>query len=304
MEIEKKTSARPPESGAGGENKNINTYAGDMARVLDDDKEGGLIKKIIHQQEEYEDQKKDLSQQSQKNRIFLFFGVLFLFLSVAAVIFLVIFKNNLNKVNVQVPFTPLIFTDESVYKDVSLFTKEKIAQTVVNEKNATLLKYGEVEGIYLTEDKKIIGFQEFIKLIVGSLKIDNAGFVGDNFLLGVVNRGTQDTEAIQYSKHLFILLKIRSFSDIFPSLRLWENKMFFDLHDFFGIDTTADTSYLLTKDYEDGIMDNKNARVLKDNDGNVVFMYVFADDQSIIITDTPSTVHEVMLRLKASQIEK
>ena len=120
----------------------------------------------------------------------------------------------------------------------------------------------------------------------------NTLLVNDNFLMGVVNNE---------SKNFFILLKVRSSTYIFNELRAWEGKMFSDLYGFFGLNISADTGYLLTKDFQDGIIDNKNARVLLGKDNQSFLMYVFADDNSIIITNSQNTAHEIMLRLSSSQ---
>ena len=83
-----------------------------------------------------------------------------------------------------------------------------------------------------------------------------------------------------------------------------ENKMFLDLSGFFGVSITPDTKYLSNVNFADGIVQNKNARILYDKDGNIVMMYVFADDNSIIITNSENATQEIMLRLAASQIKK
>lgn len=105
-------------------------------------------------------------------------------------------------------------------------------------------------------------------------------------------------------KDLFLLLKVRSFTDVFNPLRTWENKMFSDLHGLFGVPINTYTSYLLTKGFEDGIVQNKNARILYSNEGEIVLMYVFADENSIIIANTEDAVREVILRLASSKIRK
>ena len=112
------------------------------------------------------------------------------------------------------------------------------------------------------------------------------------------------TNATNISKNLFILLKMRSVQDVFPSIHAWEDKMFYDLHGFFGIDITPNTNYLLTKDFEDGIVQNKNARILRDNDGKIVMMYVYVNGTSLVITNSETTTNEIITRLSASQIKK
>lgn len=296
MDDDKKIPPRPDDVfGVGGENKSIETYAEDMAEIINNDKEGGLIKKIIQQQEEKDNQNKNLFLKSKNNMVFMLMGILLILGAIATLVFLVILKKNISTVEIQETSVPIIFTDESIYKDVSLFNKEKIAQTVFNEVNIADGKKGAVKGIYLMKDKKIISLGEFVRLINGSLIVDNTSFINDNFLIGAVNQET---------KNLFILLQVRSFGDIFGNMRAWEKKMFSDMHGFFGIDITGETNYLSIRDFEDGIVENKNARILKDKMGDIVMMYVFVDDQFLIIADTLSAVHEVTLRLKASEVKK
>jgi hypothetical protein len=87
-------------------------------------------------------------------------------------------------------------------------------------------------------------------------------------------------------------------------MRLWENNLLTDLHGFLGVNISSDTNYLFTKNFINGIVENKNARVLYDNSGNIVLMYIFADDNSIIITDSSNAAHEILLRLASSQVQQ
>jgi hypothetical protein len=113
----------------------------------------------------------------------------------------------------------------------------------------------------------------------------------------VVSNFKKDTD-------LFILFKINAFGGAFNQMRIWENKMFLDLHGFFGYDISAFTNYLLTKDFQDGFVQNKNARILYDNTGKVVLMYVFVDEEFLVITNTEQAVKEAMLRVNSSKIKK
>ena len=268
------------------------TYTGDMAEVLENDTEG-LVKKIIQEAEGEEREKKNLSPQSKKNKFFMLIGILLIVLSLAVLSFVFFKKNpNANTVPIEKQFVPLIFNDQSTYFEVSSLNKDEIIQTVLNEVNNTKAPNGGVEGIYLTENKQIVGLRQFLSLVKSNfVPSDNPLFVSDNFLLGAVNGDT---------KSFFILLKVRSAADIFDSLRIWENNLLSDLHGFLGINISSDTNYLFTKSFADGIVENKNARILYDQNGQIVLMYIFADDNSVVITDSLSVAQEIMLRL-ASQ---
>ncbi len=275
-------------------NKVIQTYAEDMAHVIQDDK-GGLIKKIIQGEREHEIIKRNLSPESRRNKTFMLIGLLFILLS-SATLFYFFFGREVPTVPLEQQFTPIIFNDKSTFIEVKDFKKDEIIQTVKNEVERTEVKNTGVEGIYLTENKKVFGLRRFISLIKANfMPGDNTLFVSDNFLLGISNNTTKD---------FFIILKVRSTTDIFGSLRSWEDKMFSDLHEFFGVGISSETKYLLTANFVDDIIENKNARILYDKDGKVVMMYIFADENSVIITGTNKAAQEIMLRLASSRVKK
>lgn len=282
----------------------VETYAEDMAKALEDDK-GGLIKKVIHGEEEHEKEKIELSPESKKNKFFMLTGLIFIFLSLLTFSYFFLLNQNSPTVPVEEQFTPLIFTDTSTSIETAGLKKDKIIQSVFNFVLASKVKTGGVEGIYLlNNDKRDIGLREFIALIKGNFAPNSDRLlINDRFLMGVVNTGTKLASG-SGGGDFFILLKMRSTADIFDSLRSWERKMFFDLHGFFGFNISSETNYLLTKDFSDGIIKNKNARILYDKDNKIVFMYIFADDNSVIITNTESAGEELMLRLAASQVKK
>jgi hypothetical protein len=282
-------------------NVDVRTYAEDMARTLESG-EGGMIKKIIQEQERVEEQKKELSPESKKNKIFMITSAVLAVLALFTLVLVITFRQKIFTVSVAPQFKPIIFIDQSKPLEIGGLNKDKIAQTVLNEVKTAKIKSGGVEGIYLMNNKRPVLLREFISLIKSSFIPGETVFVSDNYLLGVFNKETVADGGA--SKSLFFLLKVRSLADVFQSMRDWENKIFYDLHGFWGIDITTDTNYLLTKDFEDGIVENKNARILRDNDGKIVLMYIFADENSIIITNTPQAVHEIILRLASSKIKK
>ena len=278
--------------------KVVQTFAGDMAEVIESDK-AGLVKKIIHGEEQNEAEKINLSPQSKKNRIFLFISILLIMASCATLAYFASQKGPA-AVAVAPQFVPLVFTEKSDYIEVGTFSTPELTQAVLNEVNTTTVPEDGVEGIYLTVNKQIVGLRQFITLINGNFSPDpNPLLVSDNFLMGVVNNAMVATPT--QGNGFFILLKVRSNQDIFDSMHAWEPKMFSDLHGFLGITIDSANQYLLTKDFADGVIENKNARILSDNAGNIVLMYVYADDNSVVIASTESAADEIMLRLSGSQ---
>ncbi len=282
-------------------NKSVQTLAEDMAKVIQTN-ESGTIKKIIQEQEELEAEKKNLNPESSRNKTFMLLSIVLIVLSVSTLIILIYYRNSIFTVSVPPRPIPLIFSDQMKSLEVGGLTKDKITQSVLNEIKASEIKTGGVENTYLTENKNVLGFRRFLTLIKANLDQTKLTFVDDNFFFGIFNKSGK--VASPDGKYLFILLKDRSFADVFDPLRSWEGKIFSDLHGFFGVDINADTNYLLTKNFEDGFLGNKNARILRDKDGNIVMAYIFTDETSVLITNNEDTVKEIILRLASSKVKK
>jgi hypothetical protein len=280
----------PPSPGV--KKKVVQTFAEDMAGALENSP-GMEIKKIIHGEEEREAERQNVSPVALKNRLFLIFGFVSVFIATGLMVFFLT-RGEAPTVFVPPQFVPLIFTDESQYVEVVDLNKDQLSAAVLNNIESSRVKTGGVGGIYLTENKKVIGLSRFLTLIKASFA-PNFNYVDNNFLLGFANNNAND---------FFVLLKVQSVADIFGSMKSWEDKMFSDLHGFFNIPITPASGPLLTKDFEDGIVENKNARILYDADHNIVMMYVFPDDNSVIITNTSEVVEEIVVRLAQNQIKK
>lgn len=281
--------------------KNIETYTGDMAKVLEENRDG-LIKRVINEEEEHEAEKKNLSPKSKKNRILTAASFALIAVAFAALIAVAFFHNEVNSLFVATPSASLIFADSTDFKPIDGQNPEQIGKTFWNQANNVKVKTGGIDGIYLTEGNKVVGFKRFNTLIQSSFDLTKADFISDNFLLGSYLSGLKENSPS--SGDPFILLKARSFPDAFPTMRAWENKMLYDLHGFFGIDITPDNNYLFTKNFDDGILANKNARILRDNSGNIVLAYVFVDDTYVVIANSEPAINEVSLRINSSQIKK
>lgn len=474
------------------ENKPIHTYSADMQSAILGIS-GAEVKRIIDE-EERKNTERELSPESRKSRIFIGASIFLILIALGVVGF----WYNAQKeevLSVRTRFQPLIFHDSTVLVEVGGLAKEKVAEAIWLKSLDTTVKEGGIEGLYLTENKKVLGWKRLLVLLRANLAGSDLDPMSENMLLGVYNAqdsnvlpsvvlpednaqviptsaievptieiegepvslstgaffktGTVEfvdesalvqaretisdfldtvdlktskikvlgtysierpwdknqeiaearrdlgvsilmevlmakysseemqnviieseakgvsildlyptailsamsqtevdeainaTQGIQYEalaktkstfvprpmppkvpepeeapeltagdyiprtdRDIFILMKVRSFTDVFPSMRVWEAKMFNDLHAVFGIPINSKTSYLLTKNFQDGIVGNKNARILYTTEGQIALMYIFADETSVIVTNSVPASREAMLRLAGSRIRK
>ena len=187
----------------------------------------------------------------------------------------------------------MIFVEQNKFLEIEGFSKTQIIETIKNEVSDVQLKNGGIEAIYLTENKNVVTFARFMELIKSNVPVEVTSYTNNNFMIGVYNNNDE--------KSLFILMKVKSFTDIFPGMKIWENKMWSDLHDLFDMELNADTKYLLTKNFEDNIINNKNSRALYDTEKNKILEYVFVDETSVIVISNSDAVKEVMSRLYSAQ---
>jgi hypothetical protein len=125
------------------QSKIVETYAEDMAKIIEDDKTG-LIKKIIHEEEEHEKVNQNLSPESKRNQIFLFVGLLLIFFGLITLFYFI----SLDKspiISIEKSFTPLIFNDKSAFLEVGGFKREEVIQTIFNQVHQTEVKKGGVD---------------------------------------------------------------------------------------------------------------------------------------------------------------
>jgi hypothetical protein len=290
---------KPPQKNI--QNKSIQTYASDMAESIE---EGGgqMLKRMIHEEDVAEAEKKKYSPESLRNRSFTYAGVSLLAVGVAALVFIGFFQRQIKRVEVPPQFQPLIFTNKTEFVDITDLRKDLIA-SAVREKAATIsMPATEVAGLYLAKDKEVVKFPDFISAIEGSFPATSYDYVDENFFVGV--RGREGAAGLVTPGDLFFVIKVNSFVDIFPAMREWESKMFYDLGLFFQDGTNPLYTSTLDADFVDGWVLNKNARILPDDTGGLALMYVFVDDRNVVITASYDAAEEAILRLSAGELRK
>ena len=110
--------------------------------------------------------------------------------------------------------------------------------------------------------------------------------------------------------HAFFIIQIDSFDRAFEGMLAWEKNMYADLKLFINktdvvITENAESGGgLITaplKSFEDVIVQNKDTRVLKNNQGDTLMMYSFIDQKTLFIVDNESTFKEILKRFEASK---
>lgn len=276
--------------------KAIETYASDMTEAIEKN-QSGIVHDIIHEEEtkkEIENKKNSLG----RNALFVLLGILF-FLGGMFLLYRLIIRND-NDTSLPIKVSPsLIYLDKTEFKEIAGLNREKIQESLgVIAENAKL-KENEMIGIYPIENKQAVNLKRFLGLLKSGLPNENREIFLDNFLIGASGKNEKEEK-----NGLFLMFSSASFADMFSSMKIWERNMLYDFNNFFGIPISPESNYLFKKNFEDGIVQNKNARLLLNEKNEIVLMYVFLDDSFVVIANSEHAIEQLILRLASGKINK
>ena len=107
------------------------------------------------------------------------------------------------------------------------------------------------------------------------------------------------------SRNPFFVFQGGSYHYLFSAMLNWEDNMAEDIGVF--IDPKYNPQKFSTKpigDFKDVLSANNNLRVLQDESGNIRMLYGFADNNTVIITNSVKTFLEISKRIKISEKNK
>ncbi len=100
----------------------------------------------------------------------------------------------------------------------------------------------------------------------------------------------------------FLILKTNSYETAFSGMLSWEDTIIDELGPLFIKDTTLLAETDKKGSFKDRIIKNKDARIIKDVNGNTVLLYSFLDKETILITTQEEVFVEIFGRYLNSKL--
>ncbi len=170
----------------------------------------------------------------------------------------------------------------------------------LNERvNQSSTELGQVKDFLLTEgsgaNEAPITSTEFLTLLKANVPDEISRSLLPQYMFGMYNYdGNQE----------FLILKINSYDTAFSGMLSWEPDLWNDFQNLFGLSNTGASSTssstsigIIVKKFQDAEFDNKDCRVIKDDSGNIIFLYSIIDPNTIVITTSPDTLKEIISRI-------
>ncbi|HBM45526.1 MAG: hypothetical protein UT05_C0010G0043 [Parcubacteria group bacterium GW2011_GWF2_38_76] len=181
-------------------------------------------------------------------------------------------------------------------KELSLsgMSSEKTISEIKNSILESSVTAGSIQKIILTKrtptDEVIeITSQDFFSAIKSSISSETIRSLNSEMLFGVLN-------TITGAKSGIMVFMTESYQNSFAGMLKWEKgSMVKDIYEI--IKSVPANDYLITKNFEDLILNNQDTRVLKNENGEIVLVYGFLNGRELIIAGNTNVFNEIVNRL-------
>lgn len=185
-----------------------------------------------------------------------------------------------------------IYSDSKKELNITGAREDKIVQNIKNEINNVDIQIGKIEDILIVnrvEGESIpIKLNDLLALVKAEMPAD---------LLRTLN---QDFNFQIYSsvKNTAILtLETDSYQKAFAGMLAWETLLPKDLYEI--ISGKKYDPEIISGKFEDFTYKNKDARIIKDRNGEIALLYSFLDSRTIVITGNEIAFDEILARINA-----
>ena len=308
------TPAKTAENNLSGPKSIVRTYKGDLESAIAANHLSSINIAIaenqkMHGQINTEQQSEEIKEESDysKNKIIVFVSLILMIAGIVA-ISAVYFINSKNVASVTpVQELPSLITTE--YKDelsASAMAKNKFASTLSVRLNETQIPVNNLYNTYITigtsSDRRLATSAEFIALMDFKMPDIIKRTLLPDFMAGMYSFG----------KNLpFVILKTSSFENSYAGMLGWETDLQKDFQILFRLPGYEKAGGILdqltpmvAKKFEDGVIVNKDVRILRDDNGNMILLYGIVDKETIIITVNDTAFKEIITRLNKEKTLK
>jgi len=212
------------------------------------------------------------------------------------------FQNNQNNTQPQiVDSKPIMIVDLAEKINIKDIDLNRLSTTLQERVSQSATQLGQIKNIYLTEgtssQEKLLTASEFLTLIRASAPDQIQRTLEDPYMFGLHNYNGNQT---------FLILKVGEYDTAFSGMLQWETNLWQNFKELFNLgnnDATSTNSYQIEiKKFQDATFNNKDCRVVKDDSGNIIFLYSIIDNNTIVITTSTNTLSEIINRVSKARI--
>ncbi|MCW9054955.1 MAG: hypothetical protein OQJ98_03195 [Candidatus Pacebacteria bacterium] len=231
-------------------------------------------------------------------------GIVFVAIGIAAVSYGLFFYEP-ERPTIEEAVSSLIFAEKQTRVDITDLSARSILGRLEEKRQSTQLSLGQIAHLYLTTTDATTGeltlltAQDFLRAIDARVSSAFLRSLDPDFMLGIHSFDRNQT---------FLIFTTDSYQHAFSGMLDWEPSMIRELSPLVlrnvdnaskrAIDPQTKEEIVYKKSFEDVIIQNIDARVLRSDTEITQLLYAFPDQRTLIITTNENTLIEVITRLR------
>jgi len=275
--------------------KSLRTYTSDMADAVRTD-EVSVIKIALAEKEKRERQDIYANKDgTNKSKILFIFGGLILIVGSIFAVYLLSKKTEQVVPVIKKDIETFISYDSKSLIDVTNVTDGRELSNTIEKDNQ--IDFGLIKAIFL--NKKVDGvtidlsIKDFVSIIGANMPDPLTRALSKNYLLG---KYSENVGIVGEKKiNTFLIFETNDYNQAYASMLEWEPNMLRDLFNLFKIEVSDKSTF--EKPWDDLVVNNKDARVLYDSNGEKILYYIFVNKNNFIISDNINAIKEIIARL-------
>jgi len=271
--------------------KSLRTFQGDVQEAISKNKYSSTTILVSEQKRKLErPELETLSRTSKsRNKNFIFYGTVFIFLGLFAVTSIYYIKSSEKTVIEKTTKTLLTFSKE---KKVSLIniSREELVTKFAEERNAFSAPVNSILYLNLLSKDKEVKTVDLLSIFSPKMLPSLVRSFGEKYMVGVYSFDTNEP---------FIILTVDDFSLSYSGMLKWENDIASDLGPFFEIPALDASS--TPRVFTDLSVKNKDIRIMKDSTGKSLILYSFIDRKTLVIAKTENVLTAIFAKFLINQ---
>ncbi len=270
----------------------IHTYRSDLDQAVHD-QGASLASIMLAEKKKKEDSVEEIEKKEvKKSATFVIVGIILIALSIASVY---IFKNAAEKastVDVSKESQSLYISHDKVthINAEGLLGKETFGK-VINKARAQAGNQGQIEELLFEKNNPPVTLStiDFFTALGSGIPSTLLNAIDTNMTLGIYTTPNLD-------RHAFFIFGIKDYERALSGIMTWERTIIDDMFTIFNIQTNGEYSSIMQANFEDVVINNKNARIIRDIRGNPALYILFINKDLLVITDNEDAVQEITNR--------
>ncbi len=288
------------------DSKVLRTYTSDMADAIRTD-EVSVIKIALAEKEKRDQEAMYQKAEGTKtSKILLMIGGVVLIVGAIIGSYLLIQKKKDKDTPMPTPEAMKTFISYNASSDIDVTDASTSVELMDAIKKQERPTGGLVKVFFLTQKvnnlSESITSKRFISILKTSIPGPLIRSLADKFLLGRYSNQSSPNERDKSA--MFLILETNDYNQAYISMLEWEETMLRDLFVLFNITNSEGDNSIFEKPWRDTIVNNKDARVLYDDEGQAILYYVFMNKSTFVIANNQEALKEIIARLiiKNSQL--